>query len=90
MFLRRNLRRNLDQEFLNVMDKREEALEKNRRLWVSTGKAKEGRRYTIDEACQTADVPMTPSRYNLRPRPQTGLDTLWQAIQNGFVNPNRG
>lgn len=25
--------------------------------------------------------------YNLRPR---GLDLLWAAIQNGFVNPNRG
>lgn len=30
VFLRRNLRRNLDQEFLNAMDKREEALQKNR------------------------------------------------------------
>lgn len=73
VFLRRNLRRNLDQDFLNVMDKREEALERNR------------------EAHQEVEIPMTPRHsYNLRSRQENGLNLLWQAIQNGFVNPNRG
>ena len=77
VFLKRNLRRNLDQEFLNVMDKREEALENNRR------------RYT--EPQQEVEIPMTPSHsYNLRSRKENGLNLLWQAIQNGFVNTNRG
>lgn len=70
VFLRRNLRRNLDQEFLNVS---EEALERNR------------------EAHQEVEIPMTPRHsYNLRSRQENGLNLLWQAIQNGFVNPNRG
>lgn len=73
VFLKRNLRRNLDQEFLNVMDKREEALERNR------------------EAHQEVEIPMTPRHsYNLRSRQENGLNLLWQAIQNGYVNTNRG
>lgn len=45
-----------------------------------------------DEPQQEVEIPMTssPSRYNLRPRKENGLNLLWRAIQNGFVNANRG
>lgn len=34
---------------------------------------------------------MTPSPYNLRPRPENyGMDLLASAIENGFVNARRG
>lgn len=43
------------------------------------------------EASQEADVPMTPSRYNLRSRANDyGLQLLLTAIENGFVNSRRG
>jgi hypothetical protein len=43
------------------------------------------------EAQQEAEIPTTPSHsYNLRPREENGLNLLWRAIQNGFVNTNRG
>lgn len=48
---------------------------------------------SFDEASMEVEIPMTPSsRYNLRPRRDSahGLNLLWQAIQNGLVNPNRG
>jgi len=67
----------------------QEGVHYGRRLVISTGKAKEGRRVTMAEPCQEADVPMAPSSpYNLRSR--NGLNLLWTAIQNGFVNTNRG
>jgi DNA-directed RNA polymerase specialized sigma24 family protein len=52
------------------------------------------RKVSIAEPQQEVEIPttLTPSRYNLRPRRESahGLNLLWQAIQNGFVNPNRG
>ena len=46
------------------------------------------------EAQQEVEIPTTSRRpshsYNLRPREETGLNLLWRAIQNGFVNTNRG
>ena len=36
-------------------------------------------------------TPRRPSHsYNLRPREENGLNLLWSAIENGFVNTNRG
>jgi hypothetical protein len=40
---------------------------------------------SVAEPTQSVEI---PTHYNLRPR--NGLDLLYQAIQNGFVNPNRG
>ena len=50
------------------------------------------KKVSIAEPQQEVEIPMTPSRYNLRPRRESahGLNLLWQAIQNGFVNVNRG
>ncbi len=42
------------------------------------------------ESSQEVEIPMTSHSYNLRPREENGLNLLWRAIQNGFVNPNRG
>ena len=42
---------------------------------------------------QEVEIPTTPSRYNLRPRftaDMNGMELLWTAIQNGFVNTRRG
>lgn len=54
----------------------------------------------LAEPSQSVEIPFVPSnthwvtpeqhRYNLRPRQENGLNLLWRAIQNGFVNPNRG
>lgn len=44
----------------------------------------------LAEPSQTVEIPMTSHSYNLRPRQESGLNLLWQAIQNGFVNVNRG
>jgi hypothetical protein len=77
VFLRRNLRRNLDQEFLNAMDNREEALDASRSRWK--------------KEIQEVEVPMTPSSsYNLRPRKDHGMRLLLRAIENGFVTTKRG
>ncbi len=82
-----------NQEFLHALDKRY-GTESGKRLVISTGKAKEGRRNlmcSFNEAALEVEIPMaTPSRYNLRSRQENGLNLLWQAIQNGFVNTNRG
>ena len=43
-------------------------------------------RYVEEE--QEVEIPMTPSRYNTRST--SGLNLLWEAIQNGFVNTRRG
>lgn len=42
------------------------------------------------EAQQEVEIPATSHSYNLRSREENGLNLLWQAIQNGFVNANRG
>lgn len=42
---------------------------------------------------QEVGVPVytpTSHSYNLRPREENGLNLLWRAIENGFVNTNRG
>jgi hypothetical protein len=48
----------------------------------------------LAEPSQQVEIPMTSRRpshsYNLRSRQESGLTALWQAIQNGFVNVNRG
>lgn len=44
----------------------------------------------LAEAQQEVEIPTTSHSYNLRPREETGLNLLWRAIQNGFVNTNRG
>jgi hypothetical protein len=70
-------RRNLDQEFLQALDTRENALEMNRR----------NRR---EEPSQEVDVDTLSSPYNLRPRKDHGMRLLLRAIENGFVNTKRG
>jgi hypothetical protein len=65
-----------NEEFFNAMDKRYPPVNRNLRV-------------EFEEAVSEVEIPMTP-RYNLRPRQENGLDLLWQAIQNGHVNPNRG
>jgi hypothetical protein len=51
-------------------------------------------RRNLNEEFQEVEIPTTSRRpshsYNLRPREETGLNLLWRAIQNGFVNTNRG
>jgi len=85
VFLRRNLKKEFDNvsgwhamgspNYLKNMDTIK--MKKDAYLW---------------EAQQEVEIPTTPSRYNLRPRRESahGLNLLWQAIQNGFVNTNRG
>ena len=46
---------------------------------------------SFDEVAQEVEIPMTPSRYNLRSRPANyGMDLLAAAIENGFVKTRRG
>lgn len=82
VFLKRNLRRNLDQEFLNTMDDH------------IMRKTINGKTYSWPappEPSQSVEIPTTPSHsYNLRSRKENGLNLLWRAIQNGFVSTNRG
>ena len=80
----KNVRRNLDQELLNAIDTREEALERNRAPVFL-------RRNLRREPQQEVEVPMTPSSsYNLRPRKDHGMRLLLRAIENGFVTTKRG
>ena len=66
-----------NQEFLAAIDKRDGV----RRNLLQE----------FNEAIEEAEVPMTPSRYNLRPRPENyGMNLLASAIENGFVNARRG
>lgn len=44
----------------------------------------------LNEEFQEVEIPTTSHSYNLRSREETGLNLLWRAIQNGFVNTNRG
>jgi len=53
------LRRNINNQFLKAIDKRENALKQSRVTFAGIEKP-------------------------------TGLNLLWEAIQNGHVNPNRG
>lgn len=86
VFLKRNLRRNLAHEFENASG------------WYAMGSpnymkntniAKMKKEAYLAEPSQSVEIPMTHS-YNLRPREENGLNLLWRAIQNGFVNTNRG
>ena len=83
VFLRRNLKREFD----------------NASGWYAMGSpnymkntniAKMKKEAYLAEPSQTVDIPMTSHSYNLRPREENGLNLLWRAIQNGFVNTNRG
>ena len=67
-------------------EEREERVRNRVREMTGTGKT--GRRSAIQEVA----VPTTQSRYNLRSRSNSdfSLNPLWCAIQNGFVNVNRG
>lgn len=95
VFLKRNLRRNLAQEFENAAG------------WYAMGSpnymkntdiAKMKKEAYLAEPSQEVEIPMTSHSYNLRSRSNelpmdrmdNGLNLLWRAIQNGFVNTNRG
>lgn len=80
------LKRNLKKEFENASG------------WYAMGSpnymkntniAKMKKEAYLAEPSQSVEIPTTHS-YNLRPREENGLNLLWRAIQNGFVNPNRG
>lgn len=86
VFLKRNLRRNLAQEFENASG------------WYAMGSPnylkntdtiKMKKEAYLAEPSQTVEIPTTHT-YNLRSREDNGLNLLWRAIQNGFVNTNRG
>lgn len=76
---------------------REERVKNRVRDILMNGYGNTGRQSVIrnlNEEFQEVAVPMTSRRpshsYNLRPRQESGLNLLWRAIQNGFVNTNRG
>ena len=70
---------------------REERVKNRVRELMLNGTGKTGRRSVMRNLADEVDEP-TPSRYNLRSRRDSahGLNLLWQAIQNGFVDVNRG
>lgn len=70
---------------------REERVKNRVRELMLNGTGKTGRRSVMRNLADEADEP-TPPRYNLRSRRDSahGLNLLWQAIQNGFVDVNRG
>lgn len=96
VFLKRNLRRNLTPESSGWYAMGSPNYLKN------TDTAKMKKEAYLAEPSQSVEIPfvppnthwVTPRRpshsYNLRSRQENGLNLLWQAIQNGFVNPNRG
>jgi hypothetical protein len=65
-----------------------------RNLRKNTDMVKMKKEAYLTEPQQEVEIPMTSRRpshsYNLRSRQESGMTALWQAIQNGFVNVNRG
>jgi len=65
-----------------------------RNLRKNTDMVKMKKEAYLTEPQQEVEIPMTSRRpshsYNLRSRQESGMTALWQAIQNGFVNINRG
>lgn len=83
VFLKRNLRRNLVQESSGWYAMGSPNYLKN------TDTIKMKKEAYLAEPSQEVEIPTTHT-YNLRPREENGLNLLWRAIQNGFVNTNRG
>lgn len=95
---RRNVKRNLNDEFRNVADNHEDYRTEDgvSNKWYAVGSPNYRRSARIaarEEPTQEVEIPMTPTPYNLRPRftpEMNGMELLWTAIQNGFVNTRRG
>ncbi len=75
---------------------REERVKNRVREIMCDGTGKTGRRSVMRNLADEVEIPMidepSPSRYNLRSQRNSthGLNLLWRAIQNGFVDVNRG
>lgn len=87
------LRRNLKKEFDNVSGWH--AMGSPNYL-KNTNTIKMKKEAYLAEPSQEVEIPMTPSRYNLRSHrnslapTETGMNLLWRAIENGFVSTRRG
>lgn len=95
VFLKRNLRRNLAPEFENTSGWYAMG---SPNYMKNTNIAKMKKEAYLAEPSQEVEIPTTSHSYNLRSRSgelpmdrmDNGLNLLWRAIQNGFVNTNRG